>query len=155
MKIPPPELEEAMEMSDADPLAAAKVLSIAAKYFRRGEALPSFLAYFLADAIDSAMEKAPSARGSELLLNLKLKARNRRPAAVNLIAMGEDLEKLIENKIPILEAAETVAERYGISDSTVKRKYKDYLNWKAFELEEKHKSAESMWEEDNFQNNKT
>ena len=69
--------------------------------------------------------------------------------------MGEDLEKLIENKIPILEAAETVAERYGISDSTVKRKYKDYLNWKAFELEEKHKSAESMWEEDNFQNNKT
>jgi hypothetical protein len=149
MKIPPPELEEAMEMSDADPLAAAKVLSIAAEYFRHGEALPFSLAYFLAEAIDSAMKKAPSVRGSELLLNLKLKAPNRRPAAVNFRAVGQDLEKLIEAKIPILEAAEIVAENFGISDSTVRRKYKDYLSWKAFELEEDREWAEIMREEDN------
>ena len=152
MKIPPPELEEAMEMSDADPLAAAKVLRIAADYFRRGEDLPYPLANFLADAIDSAMKKAPSVRGSELLLNLKLKARNRRPAAVNFRAVGQDLEKLIEAKIPILEAAETVADLYGISDTTVRRKYKDYLSWKAFELEEDREWAEIMREEDNHRN---
>ena len=45
MKFTPPKLEKAMEMSDADPEAAAEVLRIAAEYLREGKKMPQPLAW--------------------------------------------------------------------------------------------------------------
>ena len=148
MKILPPELDDAMEMSAANPLAAAKVLSIAAEYLRKGEVLPSGLAFFLADAIERAMKKSPSVRGSELLINLKLKALNRRPAAAHFALVGHDLEQLLAEKTPVLEATEAVASRHAISESTVRRRHKVYLEHKAFEIQEDGMINEALWRDD-------
>lgn len=151
MKISPPDLDDAMEMSAANPLAAAKVLSIAAEYLRKGEILPSGLAFFLADAIERAMKKAPSVRGSELLINLKLKALNRRPAAADFALVGRDLEQRLAEKTPVLEAIEAVASRHAISESTVRRKYKIYLEYKAFEMQEDGMINETLWRDNQVQ----
>ena len=148
MKLPPPELDDAMEMSAANPLAAAKVLSIAAEYLRKGEVLPSGLAFFLADAIERSMKMGPSVRGSELLINLKLKALNRRPAAADFVLVGRDLEQLLAEETPVLEAIEEVACRHAISESTVRRKHKAYLEYKAFEMQEDGMINEALWRDD-------
>ena len=92
MKSLPVELENALDLVDADPEQAAVVLKWAAGYLRKGEPLPYPLALFLAEAFENAMRRAPSVRGSVLLLNLKLKANNRRKVAANFEHVGQDFE---------------------------------------------------------------
>ena len=134
MNFLPIELEKAMDLSEADPKQAAIVLRIAAEYLKNGEKMPFTLALFLADAFDRAMRMAPSVRSSELLINLKLKANNRRKVAANFEHVGRDIEKCIASKMSITDSVLETSERYGISDSTVSRLYKKYNEFKAAEL---------------------
>ena len=132
----PVELETAIDLLDADPEQAAVVLRIAAGYLRKGEPLPYPLALFLAEAFEKAMRKAPSVRGSELLLNLKLKANNRRKVAVNFEHVGRDFEECRSEKMSVLKTSLKIAERYGISESTAIRLHKKYLRFMAAQMEE-------------------
>jgi hypothetical protein len=134
MKFLPPELEEAMNLSESDPNQAAEVLRIAAKYLRSGERMPYALACFLADAFERAMKRASVTRGSELLINLRLMVTHRRKAA-NFEYVGFDLERLLQSKLPKGEAMLRIGEKYGISVSTVRRMHDKYLGFKASEAE--------------------
>ena len=95
MELPDPELDEAMEASDSDKNAAAKVLLIAARYLRRGDRMPERLADFLANSIEKSMRVAASVRGSNLLINLKIKVNNVRPTKANWEYVGRDFEALL------------------------------------------------------------
>lgn len=132
----PVELETALDLLDADPEQAAVVLRMAAGYLRKGEPLPFPLALFLADAIEKAMRKAPSVRGSELLLNLKLKANNRRKVAANFEYVGRDFEECRSENLSVLKTSLKIAERYGISESTAIRLHNKYLRFMAAQMEE-------------------
>ena len=134
MKFLPIELENAMDLSEADPKQAAIVLRIAAEYLKNGQQMPFPLALFLADAFDRAMRMAPSVRSSELLINLKLKANNRRKVAANFEHGGRDIEEYIASKMSITDSVLKVSESYGISESTVRRLNKMYIEVKAAEL---------------------
>lgn len=135
MEFLPVKLETALDLADADPEQAAIVLRLSADYLRKGEPLPFPLALFLADAFERAMRKAPSVRGSELLINLKLKAHNKRRLAVNFEHLGRDFEKCLESNMTVIEARNEVGDQYGISDTSVKRIYEKYLDFMAIELE--------------------
>ena len=128
-------LENALDLADADPEQAAVVLREAAGFLRKGEPLPYPLALFLAEAFEKAMRKAPSVRGSELLFNLKLKANNRRKVAVNFEHVGRDFEECRSKKMTVLKSSLAIAERYGISESSVIRLHKKYLRFRAAEME--------------------
>jgi hypothetical protein len=132
MKLLPPKLEAAMELSESDPNQAAEVLRIAATYLKNQEKMPCALAYYLGDAIERAMKQASVVRGSELLINLNLMVTNRRVSA-NFKQVGSDLERLLQSSTPKGNAILIVSEKYGISDSTVKRLYKKYQEYQAFE----------------------
>jgi len=134
MKFLPIELENAMDLSEADPKQAAIVLRIAAEYLKNGQQMPFSLALFLADAFERAMRMAPSVRSSELLINLKLKANNRRKVAANFEYVGRDIEEYIASKMSITDSVLKVSESYGISESTVRRLNKMYIEVKAAEL---------------------
>lgn len=131
----PVEIENALDLLDADPEQAAVVLRMAAGYLRKGEPLPFPLAFFLADAIEKAMRKAPSVRGSELLLNLKLKATNRRKVAANFEHVGRDFEECRSENMSVMNACLKIAEQYGISESSVTRLHKKYLRFTAAQME--------------------
>jgi hypothetical protein len=93
--------------------------------------MPCTLAFFLAEAIESAMKKASVVRGSELLINLNLKARSRRPAS-NFRYVGHDLQLLIDKNFPKGKALAEVGEKYAVDEKTVSRMYREYLayiNW--------------------------
>ena len=128
-------LENALDLADADPEQAAVVLREAAGFLRKGEPLPYPLALFLAEAFEKAMRKAPSVRGSELLLNLKLKANNRRKVAVNFEHVGRDFEECRSKNMTVLKSSLAIAERYGISESSVIRSHKKYLRLRTAEIE--------------------
>ena len=128
-------LENALDLVDADPEQAAVVLREAAGFLRKGEPLPYPLALFLAEAFEKAMRKAPSVRGSELLLNLKLKANNRRKVAVNFEHVGRDFEECRSKNMTVLKSSLAIAERYGISESSVIRSHKKYLRFRTAEIE--------------------
>ena len=136
MEFLPIKLETALDLADADPEQAAVVLREAAGFLRKGEPLPFQLAIYLADAFERSMSKVPSVRGSELLINLRLKANNRRRVAVNLEYLGRDFEKCLNSKMSVLEAQLHVGELYKISESTAKRLFDEYLVFKAAELKE-------------------
>jgi hypothetical protein len=128
-------LENALDLADADPEQAAVILREAADFLKKGEPLPYPLALFLAEAFEKAMRKAPSVRGSELLLNLKLKANNRRKVAVNFEHVGRDFEECRSKNMTVLKSSLVIAERYGISESSVIRSHKKYLRFRAAEME--------------------
>jgi hypothetical protein len=129
-------LENALDLADADPEQAAVALREAAGFLRKGEPLPFELAIYLADAFERSMSMAPSVRGSELLINLRLKANNRRRVAVNFEYLGRDFEECLNSKMSVLEAQLHVGALYKISESTVKRLFDEYLAFKASELKE-------------------
>jgi hypothetical protein len=135
MEFIPPELEKAMDLSKSDPECAAEVLRIAAKYLKSSEQMPYSLALFLADAIESAMKMASMVRASELLINLNLKARNRRPTS-NFRYVGHDLQVLIDRNIPKGEALAVVGEKYAVDEKTVARMYAEYLTYINWEEEQ-------------------
>lgn len=126
MQALPIELEKAMDFSKSDPNQAAEVLRIAAKYLKNQAEMPYPLALFLADAIDRAMSKASGMRASELLINLNLKSRNRRPAS-NFEYVGHDLQERLDAKMQKTKALSEVAEKYFIDERTVVRMHKNYL----------------------------
>ena len=134
MKFLPPELEEAMNLSESDPNQAAEVLRIAAKYLRTGERMPYALAYYLADAFERAMKRVTVDRGPELLMNLHLVVTHRRTVA-NFEHVAFDLERLLQSKMSKGEATLRICEKYDISESTVKRMLKKYQTFKASEAE--------------------
>jgi hypothetical protein len=152
MKFTPPKLEKAMEMSDADPEAAAEVLRIAAGYLRDGKKMPQPLAWFLADAFERAMRTSSSDRRSALLINLKLQRMNRRPVKANWEEVGCSLSEMFDKKIPMLQAKEKVAEDFGISESTVSRLYKTYLGMREIELIENGEMNDVEWSESALKN---
>ena len=129
---PNPELDNALALAESDPQQAAHVLRIAASYLKAGETLPSALANFLGDAIERAMKKPTTSRGSELLLNLHLEVNHRRPKA-NFEWVGVDVEQLLEANVPKGKALLRVGEIYDIDTSTVKRMHKLYKDFKANE----------------------
>lgn len=126
---------EAMDLLDAapsDPDAAAKALLLVAKRIRSGAPLSAELANHLAGAIEAAMLKPQSHRGSALLRELHLKVGNRRQARVNRIAVGMGVHALVLDKVSLNAAAAQIGVEFGIDDSTVKRIYKnEYLPAKA------------------------
>jgi hypothetical protein len=128
-------LENALDLADADPEQAAEVLREAAGFLRKGEPLPYPLALFLADAFEKAMRMAPSVRGSELLLNLKLKASNRRKVIANFEHVGRDFEQCRSDNMSVMNASLKIAEQYGISESSVTRLHKKYLRFMAAQTE--------------------
>jgi hypothetical protein len=132
MKLLPPNLEAALELAESDPNQAAEVLRIAATYLKNQEKMPYALAYYLGDAFERAMKRASTARGSELLINLNLMVTHRRKSA-NFEHVGSDLERLLQSSEPKGDAILLISEKYGISDSTVKRLYKKYQEYQAFE----------------------
>lgn len=132
MKLLPPKLEAALELSETDPNQAAEVLRIAATYLKNQEEMPYALAYYLGDAFERAMKRASVARGSELLINLNLKVTNRRKSA-NFEHVGSDLDRLLKSSEAKGDSILRISEKYGISDSTVKRMYKKYQEYQAFE----------------------
>jgi hypothetical protein len=134
MKFLPPDLEAAMDLAESDANQAAEVLRIAAKYLRSRERMPDALAYYLADAFERAMKRASVARGSELLINLNLVVTHRRTAA-NFEYVGIDFERLLQSKMTKGEAILRTCEKYGISESTVKRMLKKYQAFKNSEAE--------------------
>jgi hypothetical protein len=127
-----PELDNALALAKSDPQQAAKVLRIAADYLKKMKPLPSALALFLADAFERAMKRPTTSRGQELLVNLYLEVTHRRPKA-NFEWVGVDLEELIHAKVSKGDAIIQVGENYGITESTVKRMHKKYLELKASE----------------------
>lgn len=129
---PDPELDNALELAASDPQQAAQVLRIAARYLKKMEPLPPALAYFLGDAFERAMKKPTTSRGSELLVNLRLKVTHRRPKA-NFERVGGDVERLIQAKVKKGEAIIRVGETYKVSDATATRMHQNYLSLKAFE----------------------
>jgi hypothetical protein len=135
MQALPIELEKAMDFSKSDPNQAAEVLRIAAKYLKNQDEMPYLLALFLADAIDRAMSKASGMRASELLINLNLKSRNRRPAS-NFEYVGQDLQERLDAKMQKTKASLEVAEKYLIDEKTVKRMHKNYLAFKDWQDEQ-------------------
>ena len=131
----PVELENALDLADADPEQAAVVLRCAAGYLRKGDPLPYPLALFLAEAFENAMRRAPSVRGSQLLLNLKLKVTNRRKVAANFEYVGRDFEACRSKGMTVLDASLKIAERYGISESSVTRLSDKYQRFMAAQIE--------------------
>ena len=113
-------------LSAADGDAAAKALLLAAKYLRRGEALPEDLARHLADAFEASMIKDEKHRGPELLLELHLAARNRRPAKVAWFDLGRRFDELTRQGNSPSEASAQAAVEFQISESTAKRLWKKY-----------------------------
>ena len=134
MKFLPPDLEAAMDLAESDANQAAEVLRIAAKYLRSREKMPDALAYYLADAFERAMKRASVARGSELLINLNLVVTHRRTVA-NFEYVGFDFERFLQSKMSKGEAILCTCEKYGISESTVKRMLKKYQAFKDCEAE--------------------
>ena len=134
MKFLPPDLEAAMDFAESDANQAAEVLRIAAKYLRSRERMPDALANYLADAFERAMKRASVARGSELLINLNLLVTHRRTVA-NFEYVGFDFERFLQSKISKGEAILCICEKYGISESTVKRMLKKYQAFKDSEAE--------------------
>ncbi len=111
-------VHDALRRADADPDAAAEALLIAADYLRRGEPLPRLLVEHLAGAIEAAMGKPAARRGSELLHELKLTARNRRPAS-DWLDVGAAFEQLVDDGASDTAAKTRVAADFGISETTV------------------------------------
>lgn len=134
MKFLPPNLEAAMDLAESDANQAAEVLRIAATYLRSRERMPDALAYYLADAFERAMKRASVARGSELLINLNLVVTHRRTVA-NFEYVGFDFERFLQSKMSKGEAILRICEKYGISESTVKRMLKKYQAFKNSEAE--------------------
>jgi len=122
-----PELFAALDMAAADANEAAKVLVFAAEYLKTQQKMPYPLALFIADAFEKSMKKAPSVRGSELLLNLHLKALNKRPVKANFEYVGGAVERLMHEKLKKGEAVFRVAEDFNISEKTVQRLHTRYL----------------------------
>jgi hypothetical protein len=132
---PNPELDTALDLSRSDPEQAANVLRIAASYLRRQESLPTALAFFLAEAFEGAMRHASMVRGTQLLMNLNLVVPNRRQKA-NFEYVGMELERLLRAHVPKGKAVLQVAESFGISDASVKRKHTEYRTYKDNEAHE-------------------
>lgn len=127
-----PELDTALALAKSDPQQAAKVLRVAARYLKKLEPLPPALAFFLGDAFELAMKRPTTSRGSELLMNLNLGLDHRRPKA-NFQHVGMDVDRLVRSNVLKGEAIIQVSESYGISESTVKRMYKQHKVYEACE----------------------
>lgn len=104
---------------------AAEALLMVAKYLRSGEPVPSNLAEYLAGAIEAAMVKDSNKRASELLIELGLKAKNRREIE-DWIKIGSTVEELLDSGKAKFNAFLDVAEMYGITDKTVKKYFNKY-----------------------------
>jgi hypothetical protein len=133
MKITPP-IDftgiDAINWSESHADAAADALLILAQYLRRGEAVPSELAKYLADAIEASMEKPSKARGKAFTDELHLTANNRRPVGYWL-EIGQAIEELISNGHSNEIAKAKIVEKYGISEKTAANyldRYREAIN---------------------------
>jgi hypothetical protein len=104
---------------------AAKALLILAQYLRTGEPVPSNLAKYLADAIEASMAKDGKTRASELLVELGLKAKNRRIIA-DWLEIGCTVEEQLDSGKSKFNAFLDVAEMFGISEKTVQTYFNQY-----------------------------
>lgn len=116
----------ALSLSESDPEAAKDALLIAAGYIRRGEVLPGNLADNLAGAIEAAMAKPPRLRAKAFTDELRLTAKNRRPAS-NWISIGAEVERQIKGGKNQETAIGDVEANTDISFSTIQRYWKEYV----------------------------
>lgn len=123
-----PQLTEAMQNAPSDPDEAAKVLLLCAELLRNGEPLPTDARQYIADAFESAALKPAPYRASTLAEELYLTAKNRRPAG-NYFEIGEQVEYLIGD-LSLTKAIARVAEKTGVSKSTVRKYHLEYLEAK-------------------------
>lgn len=114
-----------LRRAKANPDAAADVLLLAAKYMRRGEVLPDYVADHLAGAFEAAMRKPQKHRGKALLNELHITASNRRPADVDCYELGKRFDQLLSKGHSESAAASQVAVEFNISESTAKRVWAD------------------------------
>ena len=123
---------DAVMRAPADPDAAGQALLIAAEYIRRGEPLPMRLAEWLADAIETAIQKPErldpcnADPGAALLFALHLRAHNRRPIKVSAHDVHNSMLELNESGSSVRKAAKIVGEQFEISVSTAKRLFKEH-----------------------------
>lgn len=68
-----------VQRAECSPGDAAKVLSLAAEYLRKGEVVPAPLAIFIAAAFERAIAANEEKRAQELAHGLRLSSSNRRP----------------------------------------------------------------------------
>ena len=119
------EAELHIRRSHIDGDDAAKALLIVANYLRAGEPVPSNLAKYLADAIEASMAKDSKNRGSELLLELGLKAKNRR-IIEDWLEIGCTVEEQLDSGKSKFNAFLDVAQMFGISEKTVQTYFNQY-----------------------------
>lgn len=133
--------QDDVQRAECSPDDAAKVLSIAAGYLRKGEVVPAPLALFIADAFDAAVDTKESegvnvvtARVKTLARKLNLSASNRRPK-VSENEMGCWIfRRLAENPGKALTAVLIeAAKAHGIGKTTASDHWE---KWKP-----KHKAA--------------
>lgn len=117
-----------LSQAEADSDAAAKVLLLAAQYMRRGETLPEDVAQHLAGAFEAAMAKDAKHRGRELLRELHLAARNRRPAKANWLEVGGRFQELMSQGNSQGASSAQTAVEFKISEATAKRRWKKYVS---------------------------
>lgn len=124
-------LAAALSRLDRDPDGAAEALLIAAEYLRSGKQMPPALVEWLAGAFEASMAKPPAKRGAALLHDLGLRAENRRKAA-DWLEIGFHFDHLMRANPVQGEAAAQVAADFGISESTARRYWTQYVAaWEA------------------------
>lgn len=126
---------DAIKWSESHPDAAANALTLVAGYLRSGEAVPSELAKYLADAIEVSMVKPIKLRARAFTDELHLTVSHRPPSGYWL-AIGNDADMLISEGKTQYDAFSEIAGKYKndfeieISEETVRnywRKYKEAL----------------------------
>ncbi len=148
--------QEAIELAPSDPWGAAEALRIAARYIREGKPLPPPLDDYLAGAIEAAMHKAPEHRGSALLLELNLKALNRKPGRYWL-EVGKFVEfhrdPDVAKGMTYEGAVAMAADIFKIHDSTVRRywrQFKKHLKENGLETSEEITSLKQFIKDNNI-----
>lgn len=109
-----------------DPEAAADALRLAARYIREGKPLPDPLGAHLAGAIEAALAKPVETRAKELARELHLTALNARPKG-DFFEIGREFEDLRRRGLTVESAYAALTETTKLSESTVKRRVRDYL----------------------------
>ena len=148
------EANEAVLRSESSREGAIDALRIAAKYLRKGKALPSGMDRWLADAFENATTHPERYSpdngdvGHALLVCLGLKANNRRKKS-SWVDVGIRIEKLTRNGKSLNKAMVEVAANLDIGYSTVARYWK-----KSVRAEEEYNAAcREAWD-DYYENEK-
>lgn len=134
---------KAASAAPSDITYAKVTLLIVAGYIERGEPLPMGLGSRVTRAIQEAVlqpEKADpdsADTGKALLFALHLKSHSRRPKKAHSTDIYQAMKELITGNLSQNQAAKIVGDKFGMSVTTAKRRFR--------ETEETHAEAEQGW----------